>query len=261
MLYREDSQGLIVIGQPAHAWVSGQMARAWGNERFGAVVPFEEVCLGAEQHDIAHADWERAPVLNPQTGRPYSFLEVPKTLHIPIISSASSLVLNQGRYAALLVSLHFTGLYKGYDATQGSPEDSQAVQAFLAREYAFQERLLTSLRNDPYYAPYTTPDIVARNQGLIRTWDALSLALCFSLKAAKSFSNVPTADGTTTLTLIPANSDSTQVAADPWPFSQDVVTLRCEGRRLPETFTDEDAMRAALARAPWVTINMHLRPV
>ena len=260
MLYREDSEGLIVIGQPAHAWVSGQMARAWGNKRFGAVVPFEEVCLGAEQHDIAHADWERAPVLNPQTGRPYSFLEAPKTMHIPIISSASSLVLNQGRYAALLVSLHFTGLYEGYDTTQGSSEDSQAVQAFLVREYAFQEQLLTSLRNNPYYSHYAAPDIVARNQGLIRTWDAMSLALCFSLKTAKSFSNVPTADGTTTLMLTPVKSDSTQVAVDPWPFSQDAVMLRCEGRRLPETFIDEDAMRAALARAPWVTILMHLRP-
>ncbi len=260
MLYREDSEGLIVIGQPAHAWVSGQIARAWGNEHFGAVIPYEEVCLGAEQHDIAHADWERAPILNPRTGRPYSFLEAPKTMHIPIVSCASSLVLNQGRYAAFLVSLHFTGLYEGYDTTQGSPEDSRAIQAFLAREYAFQERLLTSLRNDPYYAPYTTPGIVARNQGLIRTWDAMSLALCFSLKTSKSFSEVPTADGTTTLTLTPVKSDPTQVAVDPWPFSQDAVMLRCEGRRLPQTFTDEDAMRVALACAPWVTITMHLRP-
>ncbi len=195
MLYREDSQGPIVIGQPAHAWISGQMARAWGNEHFGTVIPFEEACLGAEQHDIAHADWERTPKLNPQTGRPYSFLEAPKTMHIPIVSSASSLVLNQGRYAALLVSLHFTGLYQGYDTTQGSTEDSQAVQAFLAREYAFQEQLLTSLRSDP------------------------------------------------------------------WPFGQNAMTVRCDGRRLPETFTDEDAMQAALARAPWITIIIHLRPV
>src|SRR6266566_7874905 len=135
MLYRQEKQGKIAITQPMHAWLSGQLARAWGNERFGEVVPFEEVCLGAEQHDIAHADWERAPKLNPQTGRPYSFLEAPKTMHIPIFSSASSLVLNQGRYAALLVSLHFTGLYKGYNSAQGTPEDSQTVQAFLAREY------------------------------------------------------------------------------------------------------------------------------
>jgi Protein of unknown function (DUF3891) len=73
MLYREDPAGLIVIGQPAHAWVSGQLARAWGNTLVGPVSPWEEVCLAAEQHDLAHSLWERAPTLNPQTGRPYSF--------------------------------------------------------------------------------------------------------------------------------------------------------------------------------------------
>ena len=45
MLYRLEEQGRIAITQPTHAWLSGQLARAWGNERFGEVVPWEEVCL------------------------------------------------------------------------------------------------------------------------------------------------------------------------------------------------------------------------
>jgi hypothetical protein len=51
MLYRQEKQGKIAITQPAHAGLSGQLARAWGNERFGDVAPLEEVCLGAEQHE------------------------------------------------------------------------------------------------------------------------------------------------------------------------------------------------------------------
>ena len=51
MLYREVKQGRIAITQPMHAWLAGQLARAWGNERFGDVEPLEEVCLGAEQHE------------------------------------------------------------------------------------------------------------------------------------------------------------------------------------------------------------------
>jgi hypothetical protein len=47
MLYRQDPTGLIVIGQPAYAWVAGQLARAWGNEQFGEIAPWEEVCLAA----------------------------------------------------------------------------------------------------------------------------------------------------------------------------------------------------------------------
>ena len=56
-------------------------------------------------------------------------------------------------------------------------------------------------------------------------------------------------------------SDPTRVAVAPWPFAEDVVTLRFEGRRLPARFAaDEAAMRAALAHAPWVSFAVRLHP-
>ncbi len=149
MLYRQEKQGKIAITQPMHAWVSGQLARAWGNEHFGEVVPLEEVCLGAEQHDVGHTAWELAPTLNPQTGLSYSFLEIPRQLHVQLWSQAARCVLPQGRYAALLVSFHGTRLYQHYDAANDLPENAQAVQHYLAQERAFQEELLASLRCDP----------------------------------------------------------------------------------------------------------------
>jgi len=128
MLYRQEKQGRIAITQPTHAWLSGQLGRAWGNERFGEVAPWEEVCLGAEQHDVGHTAWEQAPTLNPQTGLPYSFLEMPRQLHVRLWSEAARCVLPQGRYAALLVSLHGTRLYQHYDAANDLPENVQAVK-------------------------------------------------------------------------------------------------------------------------------------
>src|SRR5260221_11262969 len=108
MLYREETQGRIAITQPAHAWLSGQLARAWGNEYFGAVAPWEEVCLGAEQHDVGHTAWEQAPTLNPQTGRPYSFLEMPRQVQVRLWSSPGRRAPPQGPEAALLCSPHRT---------------------------------------------------------------------------------------------------------------------------------------------------------
>ena len=55
MLHRPSSAGTIVVGQPAHAWLSGQIARAWADP----FEPREEVCLAADQHDIAWTAWER----------------------------------------------------------------------------------------------------------------------------------------------------------------------------------------------------------
>jgi hypothetical protein len=69
-LLRKDGRDVIAIPQPSHAWVSGQMARAWGNEHFAAPMPYDEVCLVAGQHDIGWLDWEMTPALDAETVPP-----------------------------------------------------------------------------------------------------------------------------------------------------------------------------------------------
>ena len=77
MLVHDDGSGTLLIGQPSHAWISGQLARAWGNAEFGPLAPREEVCLAAEQHDLGMAEWDLSPTLNAGTGLPHSFVEMP----------------------------------------------------------------------------------------------------------------------------------------------------------------------------------------
>ncbi|MHB8644774.1 MAG: DUF3891 family protein [Thermomicrobiales bacterium] len=262
MLHREDPDGLIVITQPVHAWIAAQLARHWGNARFGGVAPWEEVCLGAEQHDVGMTAWDRAPTLNPRTGRPYTFMTMPTLEHVQGWARAGRQALVQGRYTALLTSLHGTGLYETYhDWTRDTPEEARAARAYLENEYAFQAELLDALRGDPVYAPHAMPEVVTRNRRLVAAWDRLSLALCHGVRAPVTIPNVPTADAETALTLAPTGDDPCTVTMDPWPFRADRVRLVCEGRRLPQTFTNEADMRAALAAAPWVTIITHLKPI
>ena len=121
----------------------------------------------------SHTAWELAPTLNPQTGLPYSFLEMPRQLHVQLWSQAARRVLPQGRYAALLVSLHGTRLYQRYNAANDLPENARAVQHYLEQERSFQKELLASLRSDPYYRIYAIEEVVARNQQLVGIWDAL----------------------------------------------------------------------------------------
>jgi hypothetical protein len=235
MLLCRDRDELIAVGQPGHAWVSGQLARAWGNARFGALDRRDEVCLAAEQHDAGMAAWERRPTLNPETGLPRSFMELTLDEHLEIWQSAAPLVMTQSPYAALLVSLHGSALYERRDLTRLDPGDVEKVRAFLAGQRALQQRLLAALGADP--------DRVRRHQRLVWTWDSLSLGLLldwapFTLRA------VPTADGETDIEV----DDGT---LDPWPFAVPKVTLRCDGRRLAGPYADDEAMRAALDSAPW----------
>ena len=260
MLHREDERGLIIIGQPAHAWVSGQLARAWGNDGFGRFAPWEEVCLAAEQHDVGMAEWDAQPDLNVATGLPYSFGEIPLRVHIALWASTASIVLPQSRYAALLVSLHGTGLYEGHDPTNCSPQDNELVRDYLMRENAFQEELLDSLRADSQYAPSAAPDVVARNRRLVARFDGISLALCHALRVEHTHEGVPTANGETTITATPVDGDASEYVIDPWPFRDEAVTLVYEGRRLAGRFAEEETMRAALRRAPWLTLTTRLRP-
>jgi uncharacterized protein DUF3891 len=247
MLLRPHGDGVLAIGQPAHAWVSGQLARAWGNERFGAVEPWEEVCLAAEQHDVGMAAWEHRPTLNPQTGLPRSFMELELEEHLEIWWSAAPLVLSQSRYAALLVSMHGTALYERRDLTRMEPADAARVQEFLDGQRQLRERLRETLRDDPHAAD----DVVRRNQRLVWTWDSLSLGLLLDW-APFELTAVPTADGEVEISV----GDGT---LDPWPFRDHRIAVGCEGRWLTGRFEDEQSMRDALATAPWVSLEFELR--
>lgn len=260
MLYRTIDDRRIGITQPTHAWVSGQLAQVWGNERFGSIAPYEAVCLGAEQHDIGWIPWESAPTLNPKTGYPHSFTEIAPAVHTQLWGGAKQLALPMGRYVALLVSLHGTRLYERFTHWQNSPNSVRIVEAFLQQEKAFQQQLIQGLERDPAYAPYVTPEMIRRNQHLVATLDALSLAICMGLTEPRPIESVPTATDETTLTMRPIADQPSRFSLDPWCFQTDEVTVVFEGRWLTEPATNEQTMRDRLSQAPWVTLTATLCP-
>lgn len=260
VLYRDDPTGLVTITQPAHAWVAGQMARAWGNDRFPRSEPWEEMCLAAERHDDGWLAWGATPTLDPETGQPFSFLALPRTEHLAIWSKAGQWALGLGRYPALLVSLHGTGLYERYGVAREPPREAEAVQAFLDQQHAFQASLLADLQADPRVATHAALEAVALNRRLIAVWDALSLAVCGGTPEKRRIGGVPTVDGESVLSIAAEGGDPARMVVTPWPFTEESVTLRFEGRRLLGRFTDETAMRTALAQAPWVSFETRLQP-
>lgn len=153
MLVLRDGDSTLCIGQASHAWISGQMARAWSD-------PFdrhEEVCLAAEQHDVGMTEWDLAPALNRDTGLPYGFTEMPFEIHSSLWLAAPHKLVTTSVYAAALVSLHGTRLYEMRQRTR-------EVDDFLRRQEEFR-RSLGFARAD--LEPAST---------LVWIWDYLSLA-------------------------------------------------------------------------------------
>ena len=135
----------------------------------------------------------------------------------------------------------------------------RALTDYLATESAWQERLLTELRDDPVYAPHLATDVLDRNSRLLAAWDWLSLLLLMGVRGPTTVPDLPAATGATTLTLTPAAGDPTQITVDPWPLATATVTLHCEGRLLGGGYADEEALRVALVNAPWTTLQLTLR--
>lgn len=260
MLHRRTDKGMIVISQPAHAWVSGELARAWGNEVFGDLAPKAELCLAAEMHDIGFLDWEQSPTLNLKTGWPHSFLDLPTKLHLEIWAKGIRQMTQYGRYAALLVSMHFAALAQRHRVLH-PPEEAQLVKDFLDEQRANQQTLMTFLRNDPQYASASTEKALARNRELLSFWDWMSLLLCMGVGETQLLSDVPSANGKLDITLTSLKQgESSRVRLSPWPFHGDSLRFICEGRRLVKTFTDEGAMREALTIALPRTLQINLVP-
>jgi uncharacterized protein DUF3891 len=257
VLVRKDPRGVVLIGQPSHAWISGQLARAWGNEDFGAVEPFEEVCLAAEQHDIGMAMWDLEPARNPESGLPVSFLQMAIRDHIELWTAAPRRLLRQCRYAALLVSLHGTRLYAHRDVSALLGPEQSLVLEFLEGQRQLQHDLLEALRADPTTAASVADGLVARNSRLIGAWDTLSLALCLAY-APYTVTEVPRATGMDGhLELLQADRPG-RLTLEPWPLRTDSLVVRCEGQLLEGTYADDEAMVKALTRAPWETLEFEL---
>jgi hypothetical protein len=282
VLVRRDA---LVIGQPAHAWVSGQLARAWGNAAFPAPSPREPFCLAAEQHDVGWADADLAPSVGPD-GRPRSFMEQPRPAHVAIWRGAARRLLAQSRYAALLVSLHGTSLYERVDADAEPPDTAAAIREYLAGERALQSELAAGL----------DPAEVDRNRRLLLALDRLSLMLCH--ERATTLEDVPAAHGRATIRVeraddaapaaepadrpespsgaepadgagsaaarddraVPPGAPTARFVVDPWPFAAPAVVVGCEGRVLEGSFGSDAELRAALAAAPWAPLRWELSP-
>jgi hypothetical protein len=265
VVLRHDAAGVLAVGQPAHATLCGQFARAWGNDRFAAVTPLGEVALAAEQHDLGWSEWELTPQFNAATGLPCGFTEVGLTTGTALWRAGPPRLRSQSRYAALLATMHGRRLYERIDLTRHSTSDADAVMTLIEESREREQRLVATLRDDrdPEAAGAVDSDRLAVNSGLVWAWDTLSLALLLDW-APHTLRSVPAGDGTAVdieLRATAPHDALTTLTLSPWPFTDpDGIVVHTEGRRLPGRCASADALDEALEQASWETVRFTLRP-
>ena len=254
MILRPPEDGVrLLVPQPSHAVLSGQMMAAWGAPGFARPDPAPEVILAAGQHDVAWLPWETAPTLDPGTGLPHAFTDLGAAVHAPMWARGVEVARAAwGLWPALLISLHGTRIYTQYmDPERLPPEDHAAIDRNAAKEAALQADWIARLG--------ATSEQVERNSALLAVTDALSLALCFA--DPDGAGEAPMEDGSTRgMTLV--RRGASLWSLDPWPFRDGSLELRCEAIPLPaeSRWTDEEAMRRDLRAASWTTFATTLVP-
>lgn len=238
MLFRTQASGSLAISQLTHAWISGQILRAW-NQTLS-----EPLLLAAEQHDIGWIDWETAPSFNPQTGLPHLFRDVGAAVHAPMWIKGVERALNAwGSHVALLISRHGGVIYRRYtDRHRTAEVDAVAADRFLQTQAPVEAVWMQTLGLDAAQAK--------RESMLVALVDTLSLALCGELKAPLELEAPDRNDNIEVLRLTERPGHPFDFSLSPWPFRADVVTVEGQARPLAQDqrFADEAAMKAWLAQ-------------
>lgn len=236
MLIRDDGESWTAIGQPAHAWLAGQVARAW-NPKLD-----DDVVLAIEQHDVAWTRWDRRPPLHAAGRRAAAFLEAPAGPRLEIWRHVAERLVTQSPYAALLVSLHATNIHTRYAAPEAWPE------AFLAEQRKDQDHLLELLAGEGM-----TRVRAERDADLLFCLDALSLTLCHGWSARE----LPAFNGRM-IRIDPTAPE--EATLDPWPLSVEELTIGLHARRFTERFDDEAVLHEAFDAVPYHRLIWRLRP-
>ncbi len=273
MVIREQKNHLLLVTQPAHAWLSGQIAEHWGGNGYARPEPWREMCLAAARHDDGWTRRDMRPVRNPATGAPYDFRNMPIGEHMDIWDRSVTLVAESSRYAALLVSRHVMNLFSMHDFS-GEPDDIRSkAKQFQEKQEELQRILIASCKRDEFYSSFLTDDTLEQHRRLLSAFDYLSLYVILGNAEKSALSDVPSGrSGSGRIQLEIKEEDAGNAAGSgtnglqqtcavsPWPFLTDRLSLRCDAIRIKRFCADQEELDRAMERAERVLFTVELVP-
>lgn len=277
MLIRRRDGELLLFRQVDHGALAGEIVDLWGNDRFAEPKPLDAVRTAATYHDEGWRSPDSKLLYNEAEARPLSFSEIDQHDHIPLYKRGVDEVLRHDTYAGLLVSTHWTGLYRGRWglqpmpinwATSGrTPIEQLQDEAVTEQEHRWVD-IKRELVADGFRSEFEAN--LWHNFDLLQAWDLLSIYVCMNVHTpapdgdqpqllgltlrsldqepgARIIPNVPTAVGGERVELVLRAVEPGVVAVDPYPFRPDEVELSVEATAIPDRrYADADDARAAV---------------
>ena len=150
----------LAIMMHEHTALSGQFARAFGNDHFEPVRPHDLMFFIVSHHDEGWAEFDRDPVTDERTGLPYNLVETPVE-YITITSRAVARFqraappllradIKHAQLGPLQRALWALGI--GPDRQNSAPVDRPLAERMLAGEINRQKRLKAEIAKNPEIA-------------------------------------------------------------------------------------------------------------
>lgn len=256
MICRREQDGWLLISQPAHAWLAGDLAANWGNAEFESPVPRAPVVLATRLHDIGWAEWDAQPRLNEQ-GRPVNFLETTLEETHPIWDRAIEKVGLMDPYAGLLVGMHAETIYRRRLERSADPlKSQQEVRERIEELEQHQAAVRAELHDHPSYIKKEAVANLEANYRILRACDLFSLAVCTGEFPSGVTEQVPKRYHSDHVPLGYSLSSEGDLQISPYPFTDSPTKLSLSARKVvPSTFGDTEEFWAALQTSEWVSLE------
>lgn len=250
----------LAIMMHEHTALSGQFARAFGNEDFEPAAPAELVTYVTSHHDAGWTEFDRDPVTDEASGLPYNLVETPAE-HITVTSRRSPDFNERHHpYCGLLSSMHSWGLYNGRYGLSNMvlidripPHDRPLAEKMLNGELDRQQRLKAVIASDGEAAQWLAPDRVFQNYKQLQFFDLLALyfnRIHPSERTTQAFEHVPSSIGEdVTVTIRPREPGMYELS--PFPFAAANAEFAFAGRAItPRQHLQGNGWRSVLRSAP-----------
>ena len=247
-----------VIKQTEHGQLCGQFADNFGNASFKQPIPRQQVCDAIRNHDNGWLEADENPVLDPDTQLPYNVLATPRSKLFGTSRKSPEYNENVHPYCGLISSMHSWGLYNGRYGLSDKilvdfieDEFQDEMKGMLDGELARQDRLKSTLAEDPETAAWAEKPRAFSNYKLLQFCDTLALYFNLTPEGAReetSFANVPMDVDNDVSVAIKPLGDSVY-SLSPYPFGTDPLEAYFEGRYLEPYASGEGPDLAEVMRS------------
>lgn len=235
MIVRDLESDYFLITQSDHARLAGQLMASWVADGLPSRPTRAQALFATTMHDVGWVEEDALPLVNPETGRPYDFMNMPAARRQAVWPRGIRILAETSTYAAALVAQHALTIYRRYR--------SEAVWSdfFAAIEEERDRWFMTDVRPDgssggPLDVPVSSRVTFLQDYMVVRAGDLLSLVFCNSWTAPEEIEGYRIWLEGATLKICPD------------PFAGRVTEFEVSGVRVPAMrYASDEELRAAIA--------------